>query len=138
MTSIEDQSSVVARLLLFLLLAFNVPLTHSSSLTENGEWNMEDDVPLKVTFCEGATHWTDAIPIGNGRLGAMIWGDVSSELIQLNEDTLWTGTPGNYTDSTAPAALAEVRKLVDNRNYSGATEEALKLSGGPGAVCTML
>ncbi|KAL1342854.1 hypothetical protein AAHE18_09G186900 [Arachis hypogaea] len=138
MTSIEDQSSVVARLLLFLLLAFNVPLTHSSSLTENGEWNMEDDVPLKVTFCEGATHWTDAIPIGNGRLGAMIWGDVSSELIQLNEDTLWTGTPGNYTDSTAPAALAEVRKLVDNRNYSGATEEALKLSGGPGAMYQLL
>ncbi|QHN79798.1 alpha-L-fucosidase 2-like isoform X1 [Arachis ipaensis] len=139
MTSMEKQSSFVARLLLFLLLAFNVPLTHSSSSsTENGEWDMEDNGTLKVTFSEGATHWTDAIPIGNGRLGAMIWGGVSSELIQLNEDTLWTGTPGNYTDSTAPAALAEVRKLVDNRNYSGATEEALKLLGGPGAMYQLL
>ncbi|KAL1296077.1 hypothetical protein AAHE18_19G257300 [Arachis hypogaea] len=86
MTSMEKQSSFVARLLLFLLLAFNVPLTHSSSSsTENGEWDMEDNGTLKVTFSEGATHWTDAIPIGNGRLGAMIWGGVSSELIQLNE-----------------------------------------------------
>ena len=40
--------------------------------------------PLKVTFAEAATHWTDAIPIGNGRLGAMVWGGVSSELLQLN------------------------------------------------------
>lgn len=40
--------------------------------------------PLKVTFAGPATHWTDAIPIGNGRLGAMVWGGVPSELLQLN------------------------------------------------------
>lgn len=40
--------------------------------------------PLKVSFSEPAKHWTEAIPIGNGRLGAMIWGGVASETLQLN------------------------------------------------------
>lgn len=44
----------------------------------------ENSLPLKVTFTEEAKYWTDAIPIGNGRLGAMIWGGVDSEIIQLN------------------------------------------------------
>jgi alpha-L-fucosidase 2 len=44
----------------------------------------EPSRPLKVTFSEPAEYWTDAIPIGNGRLGAMIWGGVQSEVLQLN------------------------------------------------------
>lgn len=40
--------------------------------------------PLKVTFNGAANHWTDALPIGNGRLGAMVWGGVASETLQLN------------------------------------------------------
>lgn len=68
---------------------------------EDGEWVLvqeleEKDIlsssqthscssrPLKVTFKEPAKHWTDALPIGNGRLGAMVWGGVASETIQLN------------------------------------------------------
>ncbi|KAL5194914.1 Alpha-L-fucosidase 2 [Glycine soja] len=90
--------------------------------------------PLKVTFAEPATHWTDAIPIGNGRLGAMVWGAVPSEALQLNEDTLWTGIPGDYTNSSAPQALAEVRKLVYDRKFSEATAAAVKLSGDPSEV----
>ncbi|RHN64687.1 putative glycosidase [Medicago truncatula] len=124
------------------------------STMEDGEWimvqcppqkdlwnpslaNADDDepsMPLKVTFSRSAKYWTDAIPIGNGRLGAMIWGGIQSEVLQLNEDTLWTGIPGNYTDKNAPEALAEVRKLVDDRKYSEATTAALKLLGPPGEV----
>lgn len=44
----------------------------------------QDDEPLKVVFAAPAKHWTDAAPIGNGRLGAMIWGGVASEKIRLN------------------------------------------------------
>ncbi|CBI22509.3 unnamed protein product, partial [Vitis vinifera] len=87
--------------------------------------------PLKVRFFGPAKHWTDALPIGNGRLGAMVWGGVASETLQLNEGTLWTGTPGNYTNPDAPKALSEVRKLVDNGDYVAATEAAVKLSGNP-------
>ncbi|XP_027364869.1 alpha-L-fucosidase 2 [Abrus precatorius] len=100
--------------------------------------NVAPPRPLKITFSGPATHWTDAIPIGNGRLGAMVWGGVPSELLQLNEDTLWTGIPGNYTNQNAPQALAEVRKLVDNRKFSEATAAAVKLSGDPSDVYQLL
>ncbi|KAG7977100.1 hypothetical protein I3843_05G013200 [Carya illinoinensis] len=72
----------------------------------------ETSKPLKLVFSGPAKHWTDAIPIGNGRLGAMIWGGVASETLQLNEDTLWTGTPGNYTNPNAPEALSQVYQLL--------------------------
>ncbi|KAJ0076592.1 hypothetical protein Patl1_35282 [Pistacia atlantica] len=108
--------------------------------TERDLWNPsvgdggESSKPLKVTFSGPAKHWTDAIPIGNGRLGAMVWGGVASETLQLNEDTLWTGTPGNYTNPKAPEALSEVRKLVDSGKYPEATAAAVKLSDGPSDV----
>ena len=51
------------------------------------------------------------------------------------EDTLWTGIPGDYANPNAPAALSEVRKLVDNGQYAEATTEAEKLSGEPSDVC---
>ncbi|KAK4563281.1 hypothetical protein RGQ29_005694 [Quercus rubra] len=94
--------------------------------------------PLKVTFNAPANHWTDALPIGNGRLGAMVWGGVASETLQLNDDTLWTGTPGNYTNPNAPEALLEVRKLVDNGKYAEATEAAIKLTGNLAEVYQLL
>ncbi|KAG8368442.1 hypothetical protein BUALT_Bualt15G0045900 [Buddleja alternifolia] len=93
---------------------------------------------LEVRFDGPAKHWTDALPIGNGRLGAMIWGGVVNDTINLNEDTLWTGTPADYTDPDAPNALSEVRKLVDNGQYAEATTAALNLSGDPSAVYQLL
>ncbi|KAJ4716205.1 Alpha-L-fucosidase 2 [Melia azedarach] len=112
--------------------------------TDKDLWNPssgdggESSKPLKVTFSGPAEYWTDAIPIGNGRLGAMVWGGVASEILQLNEDTLWTGTPGNYTNPKAPEALAEVRKLVDNGRYAEATEAAVKLTDSPSQVYQLL
>ncbi|XP_044489242.1 alpha-L-fucosidase 2-like isoform X3 [Mangifera indica] len=94
----------------------------------------EGSKPLKVTFSGPAKHWTDAIPIGNGRIGAMVWGGVDAETIQLNEDTLWTGTPGNYTNPKAPEALSKVRKLVDGGKYAEATAVGVELSDGPSDV----
>ncbi|KAI3875983.1 hypothetical protein MKX03_026219 [Papaver bracteatum] len=94
--------------------------------------------PLKVQFAAPAKHWTNAAPIGNGRLGAMVWGGVVSETLQLNEDTLWTGVPLDYTNSEAPKALAEVRKLVDEGEYVKATEAAFQLSDKPSDVYQLL
>lgn len=54
------------------------------------------------------------------------------------EDTLWTGTPGNYTNPHAPEALSVVRKLVDNGQYADATTAAEKLSHNPSDVCIIL
>ncbi|OEL28147.1 Alpha-L-fucosidase 2 [Dichanthelium oligosanthes] len=89
----------------------------------------EEARPLKVVFASPATYFTDAAPIGNGRLGAMVWGGVESERLQLNHDTLWTGGPGNYTNPKAPAILSKVRSLVDNGKYPEATAAAYDLSG---------
>ncbi|KAI3986982.1 hypothetical protein MKX01_039917, partial [Papaver californicum] len=94
--------------------------------------------PLKVQFTAPAKHWTNAAPIGNGRLGAMVWGCVVSETLQLNEDTLWTGVPLDYTNPEAPKALAEVRKLVDDGEYIKATEAAFQLSDKPSDVYQLL
>ncbi|KAJ0700631.1 putative glycosidase [Helianthus annuus] len=91
---------------------------------------------LKVRFSGEARHWTDALPIGNGRLGGMVWGGVLSETINLNDDTLWTGSPGNYTNPDAPKALSEVRKLVNDGKYAEATTSAVKLSGEGSNVYT--
>ncbi|QCD91922.1 Glycosyl hydrolase family [Vigna unguiculata] len=85
---------------------------------------------LKIRFREeGGKHWTDALPIGNGRLGAMIYGRRHSETIHLNEDTLYTGTPADYTNSKAPQALSLVRNLVNRQQYPQATAAASALTG---------
>ncbi|KAJ9537959.1 hypothetical protein OSB04_030692 [Centaurea solstitialis] len=91
-----------------------------------------------VRFNEEAKHWTDALPIGNGRLGAMVWGGVASETINLNDDTLWSGSPRDYTNPDAPGALSEVRKLVDDGKYAEATASAVKLSGEASSVYQLL
>lgn len=59
----------------------------------------------------------------------------NSQCTKISDDTLWTGTPGNYTNPNAPEALLEVRKLVDNGKYAEATEAAIKLTGNLAEVC---
>src|SRR3982751_5801671 len=56
--------------------------------------------------------WENALPIGNGRLGAMIYGNVENETIQLNEHTLWSGGPNRNDNPLALDSLAEIRKLI--------------------------
>ncbi|KAJ6805319.1 alpha-L-fucosidase 2 isoform X2 [Iris pallida] len=101
------------------------------------EWDEEEEPskrPLKLVFTEPAKHWTDAAPIGNGRLGGMVWGGVATDTLQLNDDTLWTGVPGDYTNPQAPAVLSKVRKLVDNGKYVEASLAAFDLAGQPSDV----
>lgn len=60
--------------------------------------------------------WENALPIGNGRLGAMVYGNVSKETIQLNEHTLWSGSPNRNDNPAALASLPEIRQLIfDNK-----------------------
>jgi alpha-L-fucosidase 2 len=68
--------------------------------------------------------WENALPIGNGRLGAMIYGNVDKEIIQLNEHTLWSGSPNRNDNPAALEALPEIRKLI----FDGKHKEAEKLA----------
>ncbi|WP_337099902.1 glycoside hydrolase family 95 protein [Paenibacillus sp. YIM B09110] len=81
---------------------------------------------LKLQYDSPAVHWTEALPVGNGRLGAMIFGGVESERIQLNEDTLWSGYPQDGNNPEAKEILPKVRELIAKGEYA----EAERLSKG--------
>ncbi|HVM62823.1 MAG TPA: glycoside hydrolase family 95 protein [Verrucomicrobiae bacterium] len=89
-----------------------------------GEANRPEE-PLSLWYRRPATNWVSALPIGNGRLGAMIFGGIDRERIQLNEDTLWAGGPYDPNDPHARAALPEARRLI----FAGKYAEAEKLIG---------
>ncbi len=77
---------------------------------------------LKLWYEQPAKQWVEALPVGNGRLGAMIYGDPSNEIIQLNENTLWAGSPNRNDNPNAKAALPEVRKLIFGGKYKEAQD----------------
>src|SRR5471032_2009087 len=58
-----------------------------------------------------AMKWVEALPLGNGRIGAMVFGQPESDRIQLNESTLWAGGPHDYDNPEALGALPEIRRL---------------------------
>jgi alpha-L-fucosidase 2 len=68
------------------------------------------------------TDWLRALPIGNGRLGAMVFGNVDTERLQLNEDTLWAGGPHDYSNPAGAAALAEIQRLVFEDQWAQAQD----------------
>ena len=80
---------------------------------------------LSLWYRQPATNWVEALPIGNGRLGAMIFGGAEREHLQLNEDTLWAGRPYDPNNPNARAALPEVRRLI----FAGKYAEAQALVG---------
>jgi len=86
-------------------------------------------------FVGGVNGWREALPIGNGRLGAMIFGDVFHERIQLNEETLWDGFKRNSVNPKAYESLPAIRQLLFDGKASEASEMAEKtMLGIPSAI----
>jgi alpha-L-fucosidase 2 len=80
---------------------------------------------LKLWYNQPAGNtWENALPIGNGFLGAMVYGNVENEIIQLNENTLWSGGPNRNDNPNALGSLSEIRKLI----FEGKHKEAEKLA----------
>ena len=77
----------------------------------------------KLWYKSPAKEWEQALPIGNGRLGGMIFGNVKNEVIQLNEESIWYGGPTDRLNPDARAALPEVRKLI----FEGQIQKAEEL-----------
>ncbi|HLZ55119.1 MAG TPA: glycoside hydrolase family 95 protein [Verrucomicrobiae bacterium] len=73
--------------------------------------------PLSLWYRQPATKWVEALPVGNGRIGAMVFGGINRERLQLNEDTLWGGGPYDPVNPQGKAALPEVRRLVFEGKY---------------------
>ncbi|MFN8445157.1 MAG: glycoside hydrolase family 95 protein [Caldilineaceae bacterium] len=85
--------------------------------------------PLKLWYRQAAQKWVEALPVGNGRLGAMIFGGIENERLQINEDTLWSGGFKNTTSPNAKAALPAVRQAIFEGNYLEADQLAKGLQG---------
>ncbi|WP_040392098.1 glycosyl hydrolase family 95 catalytic domain-containing protein [Catelliglobosispora koreensis] len=66
--------------------------------------------------------WLRALPVGNGRLGAMVFGNTDTERLQLNEDTLWAGGPHDYSNPQGAAALAQIRQMVFQNQWTQAQD----------------
>lgn len=79
---------------------------------------------LILWYRQPAEEWTEALPIGNGRLGAMVFGKEHDERIQFNEDTMWSGRPHDYSNPEAQEYLDTVRKLIFEGKYLEAQELA--------------
>src|SRR5687768_6681351 len=79
---------------------------------------------LKLWYNKPASKWTEALPIGNGRIGAMIFGGVEQDRVQFNEETLWTGEPRNYNRPGASKYLDTIRQLL----FEGKQKEAEALA----------
>src|SRR5258705_9993752 len=80
--------------------------------------------PLTLWYRQPAELWVEALPVGNGRLGAMVFGGVAHERIQFNEHTVWTGEPRNYAHPGAYQHLAKIRELL----WAGKQKEAEDLA----------
>jgi alpha-L-fucosidase 2 len=76
--------------------------------------------PLTLHYVRPANEWVEALPVGNGRLGAMVFGGIHQERLQLNEDTLWAGGPYDPANPEALAALPEVRRLIAAGDHEAA------------------
>lgn len=87
--------------------------------------NAQDNTALKLWYNQPSGKiWENALPIGNGRLGAMIYGNVEKETIQLNEHSLWSGSPNRNDNPLALDSLAEIRRLI----LAGKQKDAEKLA----------
>jgi len=94
---------VVRRLLLSTLLSFIAALSPVAAQTPPSQ---------TLFYTHPAREWNQALPLGNGRLGAMVFGNVIGERIQLNENSLWMGGPRDTNNPDALKHLAEVRRLL--------------------------
>ncbi len=73
-------------------------------------------------YKQPAASWPESLPLGNGRLGAMVWGKVADEVIHLNEDTFWAGGPYTHCAEGGPKQMAEIRRLIFAKKYRQAHE----------------
>ena len=75
---------------------------------------------LRLWYERAASRWEETLPIGNGSLGAMIWGGAPCEVLGLNEESLWSGWQRDRNNPGARAHLEEVRRLIREERYGEA------------------
>lgn len=103
-------------------LRFSVFLGVLFLITPLKSWSQESS-SLKLWYDEPAEKWVEALPVGNGRLGAMVYGDPKEKVIQLNENTVWAGGPNRNDNPEAKEYLPKIQELL----FKGKSVEAQDL-----------
>jgi len=88
-----------------------------------------DPASNQIQFPEAAVKWVEALPVGNGRLGAMVFGGVTTERLQLNEATLWSGGPRDGTNPKAKEVLPKIRAAIFAGHHQEADALAKQMQG---------
>jgi alpha-L-fucosidase 2 len=109
-----------------LLAAGVLPLVRRSTHAQTGG---PATAGLQLTYARAARQWVEALPIGNGRLGAMVFGGIGVERLQLNEDSLWSGGPSDWNNPQARLVLPEIRALVAAGRFADADRAAKRMMG---------
>lgn len=114
---------------MFADLAGNVSdKAYSISFTTSATRPLPQPIPdskNRLWYHRPAAYWEEALPLGNGRLGAMVSGGVAKDTIQLNEDTFWGQSPNANHNSKARSVLASVREMIFNKDYVDAQKLAI-------------
>lgn len=100
--------------LLLFILCVNYATLHAIGKTD-----------LKLCYDRPADFWVEALPLGNGRLGAMVYGGLVRDTIQLNEDTFWSGSPYNNYNPNAKEELQQIRDCINEGRYAEAQQLAM-------------
>ena len=88
-----------------------------------------DDPNLRLWYDRPATIWEEALPLGNGKTGAMVFGGIVTERFQLNDITLWSGYPEDGNNQLGPGILKKTRDAVFQGDFAKAGEEWKKIHG---------
>lgn len=96
-----------------------------------GENKLIEESNIKLWYDQPAKVWEEALPLGNGRIGAMVFGNPLEELFQLNENTLWSGFPQDGNNPKAKEKLSAIREAVDRGEYTKAGELWKNNAQGP-------
>ncbi|WP_316767754.1 glycoside hydrolase family 95 protein [Pedobacter frigiditerrae] len=107
--------------LLFLILFF-------CAFKASGQ-NVQTLADLKLWYNRPAIAWEEALPLGNGKTGAMVFGGIKKERYQLNDNTLWSGYPISGNNPDGPTVLPQVRKAIFEGDYNKATTLWRKMQG---------
>jgi len=109
------------RLIVILVLCAGIFSAHAQE--------KNDEPHLKLWYNKPAIAWEEALPLGNAKTGAMVFGRIAKERFQLNDNTLWSGAPNPGNTPEGPAILPQIRKQVFEGNYDSATILWRKMQG---------
>lgn len=110
------KSYEMRKIVVLVIISFPIMISCGRDIKSDGD--------IKLWYTKPAEKWEEALPIGNGRLGAMIFGDAPEEHVQFNEETLWSGEPHDYSNPEAFRYLGNIRELI----WQGKQKEAEKLA----------